>query len=86
MKKAKRMPIFQPFFLLVYFLKALFWYFPQWIFGFWWCARCDKRYWVNDEQYEKSIGHEICESCKTIEREAFDRRIDFELKRLDSMN
>jgi hypothetical protein len=43
-------------------LHSIFYVFPLWLVGYWWCSDCTKRYGLKDEKV--SMQHaDICREC-----------------------
>ena len=56
------MPLFAPFLLLIEAIRALFYIFPLWLAGYWWCDDCGERYGTEDEKVYMQYG-DICLKC-----------------------
>lgn len=62
MERIKRIPIFYPLFVIIGGLSLLFYVFPLWLVGYWWCADCGKRSSSKDEMISM-VHADVCKEC-----------------------
>lgn len=61
-EKIKRMPIFFPIIALIAVLYNVFYIFPLYLVGNWWCDDCGERFGMEDKQVHMQYG-DICLEC-----------------------
>jgi hypothetical protein len=59
----RRIPLLTPFFLLIDGIYALFYIFPLWLVGYWWCESCGKRFGSKTERIDVYLDNFVCVEC-----------------------
>jgi hypothetical protein len=59
----RRIPLFAPFFLLAEGVRAVFYTFPLWLVGYWWCEVCGRRYGSKEPRIDVYLDNFVCPEC-----------------------